>query len=189
MNKPKSKSPFWTRRKILTLVWLAIFAAGLPGIKAALQNRINRQLTGALSDATGGRIERAELSFSVLQLLDFIQAAGALAKALQHPGRPVFEELILESPEIDLIPLGPLRWELHIQLHGLSAKAGTREVLMTQTEFRDALFRLDPEGPFPLVLEPLQERLAALESRHWTAEPTFMSGADAEIAILQQAAA
>ena len=38
----------------------------------------------------------------------------------------------------------------------------------------------------PLVLEPLQERLAALESRHWTAEPTFMSGADAEIAPINK---
>ena len=38
----------------------------------------------------------------------------------------------------------------------------------------------------PLVLEPLQERLAALDERHWTAEPTFMSGAEAEIAPINK---
>ncbi|MEX0341239.1 MAG: bifunctional proline dehydrogenase/L-glutamate gamma-semialdehyde dehydrogenase PutA, partial [Erythrobacter sp.] len=38
----------------------------------------------------------------------------------------------------------------------------------------------------PLVLEPLQDRLAALEKRHWKAEPTFMSGAEAEIAPINK---
>ncbi|MEX0341705.1 MAG: bifunctional proline dehydrogenase/L-glutamate gamma-semialdehyde dehydrogenase PutA, partial [Erythrobacter sp.] len=38
----------------------------------------------------------------------------------------------------------------------------------------------------PLVLEPLQERLAALENRHWEAKPTFMSGAEAEIAPINK---
>ncbi|MEE3155459.1 MAG: bifunctional proline dehydrogenase/L-glutamate gamma-semialdehyde dehydrogenase PutA, partial [Pseudomonadota bacterium] len=38
----------------------------------------------------------------------------------------------------------------------------------------------------PLVLEPLQERLAALDERHWTAEPTFRSGAEAEIAPINK---
>jgi len=38
----------------------------------------------------------------------------------------------------------------------------------------------------PLVLEPLQERLAALENRHWEAEPTFMSGAESESAPINK---
>ena len=38
----------------------------------------------------------------------------------------------------------------------------------------------------PLVLEPLQQRLAALENKHWVAEPTFKSGAEAEIAPINK---
>ncbi|MDZ4306911.1 bifunctional proline dehydrogenase/L-glutamate gamma-semialdehyde dehydrogenase PutA [Allopontixanthobacter sp.] len=34
----------------------------------------------------------------------------------------------------------------------------------------------------PLVREPLMERVAALESRHWHAEPTFVSDAEGEVA-------
>lgn len=157
MNSPKtrSKTPFWTRKKISILVWLAVTAVILLSVKAALQSRIDRQLTQALSQASGGKIERASVSFSLLQLPDFLKAAGALAEAIKHPGRPVLEELVLERPEIDLIPLAPLRWELRIGLHGLSAKAGTRDRALTRTELRNATFRLDPEGPAPLVFKPL----------------------------------
>ena len=38
----------------------------------------------------------------------------------------------------------------------------------------------------PLVLEPLQERLAELENKHWVAEPTFKSGSEAEIAPINK---
>ncbi len=157
MNDPKAKrkKPFWTRRKLSPLLWLAVLAIVLLSVKAAIQNRIDRQLTQVLSQASGGKIERASVSFSLFQLPDFLKAAGALADALQQPGRPVLEELILEQPEIDLIPLAPLRWELRLRLHGLSAQAGTREVAMTRTELRDATFRLDPQGPLPLVFNPL----------------------------------
>jgi hypothetical protein len=157
MNDPrtKRKNSFWMRKKLSTLIWLAVLAIVLLSVKAAIQNRIDRQLTQSLSQASGGKIERASVDFSLFQLPDLLKAAGALAEALQHPGRPVLEELILEQPEIDLIPLAPLRWELRIRLHGLSARAGTREVAMTRTDLRDAMFRLDPEGPVPLVFKPL----------------------------------
>ncbi len=38
----------------------------------------------------------------------------------------------------------------------------------------------------PLVLEPLVERLHALEDRHWLAEPTFVSGAEGEVAPINK---
>ncbi|PZT91826.1 MAG: bifunctional proline dehydrogenase/L-glutamate gamma-semialdehyde dehydrogenase [Citromicrobium sp.] len=38
----------------------------------------------------------------------------------------------------------------------------------------------------PLVLEPLMDRLAALEGKHWRAEPTFMSGAQGEVAPINK---
>ncbi len=38
----------------------------------------------------------------------------------------------------------------------------------------------------PLVLEPLQRRLADLDSRHWVAEPTFRSSAEGEVAPINK---
>ena len=38
----------------------------------------------------------------------------------------------------------------------------------------------------PLVLDPLQDRLDALEDLHWEAEPTFVSGAEGEVAPINK---
>lgn len=38
----------------------------------------------------------------------------------------------------------------------------------------------------PLVREPLMERIEALDGKHWIAEPTFVSGADGELAPINK---
>jgi len=155
-ERRKKKGPFWTRRKIVLLIWIGIFLFAPFVTKEIALSRFNARLSESAREATEGRIQQVEVDFSVLKLVDFLRVAGGIVEALRHSGRPVLEHVTLEEAEIQMIPAGRGRWNLFVRLNGISAEVSTQEVFMTRTEIRRGKLTLAPESAAPLALENLE---------------------------------
>jgi hypothetical protein len=122
--------PLLDPQEDLLLVWLAVLGLSLLylSVKAALQSHRPAADAGFGRKPAGEKIERASVSFfRFFPATGFPQSGGGSGGGDEASRTPGARGIDSRAPEIDLISPGSPALELRVELHGLSAQAGTRK--------------------------------------------------------------